>query len=1373
MEHNEINKNLEEEKTPHNVFSNNSTLIDEYKFNLVASHNSELSNFVEQPLDRDVLLFSGNNSSGKTSKLNFYKFMLTPEINFNDIKKKINTTKNKVDSFKYYFPEDNSFWISEHENPETGVFCQIIVKNEAREYEVKRLFLQLNYNTIKSWLFNSDYSSTGITKKELIEKVKEHKGIEVSNKSRLIKIMFGNDETYGEKYNIIKLKNMGYLKDYSYFFDVFSGGISDKDLVRNLFIKKVNNALLRNNKKNNVNNEELINYADVLQKLKEFSDEITFFNKKKKHKEDYTQFLTIMEERMSLYDVFQRAPFELKKLHTSLEGTAALKEKTTDDCEKISGIISKMKAEVATLSAEEKALRDSANAEIEQHKKDRKNNINNINDKLVTNQKNISDTFDLKKKRIQENHEHEVKANNTEKDRKLKELAIDLKNNIEAINNKQESDKSILETKEKNDLENNDIANSILLKIEQAKFLLSTNIDILTKAMNAEKDSFNLRKEELNKKISILETNKLKEENEISENYFKENSEIEKEYTIRVAKEISIIEQIEQFNKEFEIIKNNVMNDLITYNTLFNKKVELNNKQSLLFSLNNELHARNQIILGELPKIDKTKLNQSKEQEQSLKVKIESLQNELEEIVSPETLSTEDQFIYNKVLMTLKQSYTKQEYLTNKDLFKSLMNNFEVDESNEIFFAGKSYGRIPEILTYRIKSIVENELSSFLIEETKIKEKISILNTNLEKEKHNIEKLTNNKDEAKKEKDIIEKLISSLTLWEEKEEIKYNEKKSLLIQSKNLKESIENDRNEKTKILKEHKLKNLRVLDDNFKISNDNLDTELKEVKETQKEKENKFTDDCLNVENLFKKEKNIYDGNIKDIKEKIHKKYTACIDELNKKSQSEIETITEANILKEDEINNVYILNKNNLKEIFDASLSEELSDFNDKKRKETDKATLDIKKEDDRVNSEINDCRSLTTSKLEIFDKNIKDKNENISKAEKKLLTHKSNIEKYKERINKEKDIDKKIKNEIEPERLNDLINNSKIEKFNFEDIIIDEKYITEIKNARRSEDMYNKDIINIAQKTKNAGLIEEVLVNDLNKTGKGFTDGINNLYKKLSDLYSTDLITDEATLIFSFKEEKERLIGYLSKVSDCVNQISLTERQINAKFKDIVISNISGFKLTVKNNSSIGSFLETIDDLRNDEFDTLINEKSLNHLINTIENGITKLLDKGGETNINDGHIRLENLIDKVIPTITKIDGTTEESGSDGTNTMFNILFAIDAFKDLLETGCGFTMPIVVDEVAKLDGNNLGVALELMKTVDFKLVCATPSLNIVSKNPITVTDINLSTCWTEEINRVCSQKRIKLKATFFRDSRKDPDLNDDMKRKLGFME
>jgi hypothetical protein len=1376
MPHTELTKtniDIDEKNISYNFFSSHSTIIDEYKLNLVASHNSELSNFVEQPLDRDVLLFSGGNSSGKSSKLNFYKYILTPEINFNDIKNKINTDKNKVESFKYYFPEDNSFWISEHEHPDEGVFCQIIVKNEAREYEVKRLFVQLDYDTIKSWLFNKNYSSTGITKKELIEKVKENKGIEISNKAKLTKIMFGDDETHGEKYNIVKIKNTDYLKDYSYFFDVFAGGIGDKDLVRKLFIKKVNNALLRNNKKRNDKHEELIDYADVLQKLKEFSDEISLFNKKKKHKEDYNKFLNIIEERKPLYEVFKRAPFELKKLQTSLTGTSKLKETTEEIYTKVTELISQLNSELTALNEQEKALRDSANSKVTQYNKDRKNNIKVMEDSSNVTLKSIFDTSTINTFNIKERSENKESTYEKENLNTLTQLSSEVKNNIESIRKKCDSEEEILQNNEKNELENNDVANKILLKIEQAKSLLSKNIETLTKTMNNEKDSFNLKKESLTENISNLKNDKIKNESKINEDYLINNSEIEKEYIEKISKENTIIDQLEKFNKEFLIINNNVINDLKIYNEFFNKNIELTNKQSFLVTLDNELHSRNQIISGEIPKIDKTELNKSKEIEQSLKVNIDLLNNELKEILNPNTLSTEDQFLYSKVLMTLKQSYTKQEYLYNKDLFVLLMKNFEVNESSEIFFANKSYGVIPEVITYRLTDVVKKELDKLLFEEINIKEKISLLNKYLEQEEERIKKIKNNKELAKKEKNIIENLITTLTAWEEKYKIKYNENITALADKIFLKKSIEDNKTEKLKNLKEHNIKDISLLEEIFKTSNNNLEEKLKQLKEDQNINKNKFNNDVKKEEESFKKEEEVYNGDIKYITEKIGKKYKEFINKLQRICKEKLNDIDVNYKLKVAEINEQHALTIKTLKKILNLDLSTENKNYDMKILNEKNNTIKKINAENNRSKLEIENFKSLTKKEIEQFEKNINNKNKNIIQEGKNQLTQKSNIQIYKNRIKKELIIEKEIKEEIEPERLSLLVNDSKIENFVFEDIVVDENYKNEIKKARRAEDAYNKDIINIAKKINNAELIEENIVRNLEQTGQGFTKAINDLLKKLNDLYSIDLTVDEKNLIFSFKEEKERLMGYLSKVTENVQQISITERQINKNFKDIQISNISGFKLNVKNNASIEGFLQTIESLREEESDTLINEKSLNQLITTIDNGISKLLYKGEDSTANDGNIRLENLIDRVVPTITKIDGTTEESGSNGTNTMFNILFAIDSFKDLLENGCGFTMPIVVDEVAKLDADNLGVALELMKNVNFKLVCATPSLNIVSSKPITVTDINLSTCWTEETNRVCSPKRIKLKATFLMSNRKDPDLSDNMKRKLGLME
>lgn len=185
------------------------------------------------------------------------------------------------------------------------------------------------------------------------------------------------------------------------------------------------------------------------------------------------------------------------------------------------------------------------------------------------------------------------------------------------------------------------------------------------------------------------------------------------------------------------------------------------------------------------------------------------------------------------------------------------------------------------------------------------------------------------------------------------------------------------------------------------------------------------------------------------------------------------------------------------------------------------------------------------------------------------------------------------------------------------------------------------------------------------------------------------------------------------------------------------------------------------------KKEDFDrSSLDVKSVDRLIRVLEDGIGKIV-KNSKNKIDKGEIDLDDLITSVKPLITKIDETKEVSGSNGTNTMFNILFAINSFKDLLED-CNFTMPIVIDEVAKLDGDNLVEALAQMKKNDFKLVCATPTLNMVSETPVSVTDINLSTCWTEK-NDIIGRNKKTPKSTYFVSRRKDPDLSDAMKDSL----
>ncbi|MEQ1738392.1 MAG: hypothetical protein ABL884_00650 [Methyloglobulus sp.] len=115
--------------------------------------------YIELPIDQHCALF-GRNNLGKTALLNSLKLHLFPEISFNDCKAKFAFKSSKgelystEDSYKHYFPTDNSFLILEAENIH-GAFCLILFKS-SNSFGYERLILPCAYDEIRKHFWDVD-----------------------------------------------------------------------------------------------------------------------------------------------------------------------------------------------------------------------------------------------------------------------------------------------------------------------------------------------------------------------------------------------------------------------------------------------------------------------------------------------------------------------------------------------------------------------------------------------------------------------------------------------------------------------------------------------------------------------------------------------------------------------------------------------------------------------------------------------------------------------------------------------------------------------------------------------------------------------------------------------------------------------------------------------------------------------------------------------------------------------------------------------------------------------------------------------------------------------------------------------------------------
>lgn len=137
-----------------------------YKPCRIIYYNSGRYTFFETNLDKNTILF-GSNNAGKTSFLNGLQFFLLPEINLRKLHEKFHFAQKHdgPETYKYYFPEKNSFIISEFENP-FGKFLQIIFSG-GNELEYHRIFTKATYEDLKSHFW--DYENNRIKKVDSTE----------------------------------------------------------------------------------------------------------------------------------------------------------------------------------------------------------------------------------------------------------------------------------------------------------------------------------------------------------------------------------------------------------------------------------------------------------------------------------------------------------------------------------------------------------------------------------------------------------------------------------------------------------------------------------------------------------------------------------------------------------------------------------------------------------------------------------------------------------------------------------------------------------------------------------------------------------------------------------------------------------------------------------------------------------------------------------------------------------------------------------------------------------------------------------------------------------------------------------------------------
>lgn len=143
------------------LFQQIDTCPDLYAIRQLVFVNSAAYAYTEIRVDQHTALF-GRNNLGKTSMLNALKLFLLPEENFKKCERKFGFCSRSGDfysaqeSFKYYFPDQNSFILLEAENL-YGPFC-ILLHQGRKEFSYARKVVPCAYEEIRHlfWDFAAD-----------------------------------------------------------------------------------------------------------------------------------------------------------------------------------------------------------------------------------------------------------------------------------------------------------------------------------------------------------------------------------------------------------------------------------------------------------------------------------------------------------------------------------------------------------------------------------------------------------------------------------------------------------------------------------------------------------------------------------------------------------------------------------------------------------------------------------------------------------------------------------------------------------------------------------------------------------------------------------------------------------------------------------------------------------------------------------------------------------------------------------------------------------------------------------------------------------------------------------------------------------------
>jgi len=658
--------------------------------NHISLFNSASYAFFEENFNQHLLL-TGNNNVGKTTILNALQFVLLPETNLKNFKNKFTIssdgkkTYTSEETFKYYFPSENSYIIVEINNG-IKTFCLIVHRGKiSNNYDFQRILVELPFKEIKKRLISKDRENntelSSISKEDLIKNLKEQTKKEskvykeIKAKKDIIE-WFLNTRKDNRKndFCVIPLKDTtnetikGFSTLFKSLYNITSMTKEDK-------IKFISDIV----ETRQLDNSKIADFdlKDYIEKIKEF--------KKTREKID------ILSNNQNIYEEIMQLSEDIKDNYSILKNLALnIYKSTNDNILVIDKTVEKFKETKIELVKEKEEL-ELSKEEIQKKITEQKEDAAIITSKLLESKNNIKtlsnyiykyleDKFEVYSSKPLENLIKEVKEEN--------DFYIQMK---KIFTNELNIKKEDLET--------------ILKEINNYK-----DLDVLKKQKEDIQYKINLKQKEvkeLEEKISSLsfveEECFSKEEktilNSVFNSYFINNS-VEK-----LSKEE--IEELKRFIKLFEI-KNNLISfgelkiNVETVNNTNTKDLLRNTKESLEIELEELVKQRDSIQKSEEKDVELILLELNNQKE--------TKEEELEEL---------EEYLHTiKNLIPINQKIEELEEQKN-----SLIESIKIKERKKSDISSDIERNISELQDYN------KEFSTTLFEKEKlekVKEKLEL-----------------------------------------------------------------------------------------------------------------------------------------------------------------------------------------------------------------------------------------------------------------------------------------------------------------------------------------------------------------------------------------------------------------------------------------------------------------------------------------------------------------------------------------------------------------------------------------------------------------------------------------------------------------------